>query len=349
MKLLLLYLLAVLLSLLFPDPEKPQAPATLPILDHGLTVHFLDVGQADCALLECNGEFMIVDGGNVEDGRMVVSYLKQMGVQTLTSVVCSHAHEDHVGGLPAVLAVFDAERVYAPVTEYSSDIFENFVRYTEKQGLSLTVPEPGDQFMLGSAIVTVLGPTRDYEDPNNTSIILKVTYGESDFLFTGDMETLAEHDMLDYWGDRIDWDIEVLKVGHHCSDTSSGYRFVYETRPEYGVISVGWDNPYGHPHAEPMSRLKDAGLLLFRTDKLGHVVAGTDGSEITFTWESPYAAPEDAIPADPAMAILYGNKKTAVFHAYSCTSLPAQHNRVEFADYDEAIAAGYKPCGGCMG
>lgn len=342
-------ILVAFMGILFPEAQ-PEAPKVqTPISGNGLTVHFIDVGQADCALLECDGEFMIIDGGNVEDGQMVVSYLNQMGVETLSSVVCTHAHEDHVGGLPAVLSVFDAETVYSPVTEYSSKVFGDFVKKTEAQGQSLTIPEPGDQFMLGTATVTVLGPTQEYEETNDTSIILKVTYGESDFLFTGDMEVAAENDMIDYWGDSFDWEMEVLKVGHHGSDTSSGYRFVYELSPTYGVISVGEGNSYGHPHEEPLSRLKDAGVVLFRTDLLGHVIARTDGEEITFTWENQNAAPEDAEPADPAQTRVYGNKKSKKFHAYDCKNLPGENNRVEFANYDEAVAEGYSPCGSCIG
>ena len=155
--------------------------------------------------------------------------------------------------------------------------------------------------------------------------------------------------MINHWGEDFDWNVELLKVGHHGSSTSSGYRFIYETNPAYGVISVGQDNEYGHPHEEPMSRLKDAGLLILRTDELGHVIATTDGSEISFTWENQNAAPADAEPADPAMKILYGNKKSKTFHAYDCKSLPGEGNRVELADYDTAIAQGYKPCSGCIG
>ena len=344
---LIVAVLYALFSSLFPG-EAPQAPqTTVPISGNGLTVHFIDVGQADCALLECDGEFMIVDGGNVEDGQMVVSYLKQMGVEKLSAVVCSHAHEDHVGGLPAVLSVFDAEAVYAPVSEYSSKVFSDFVKKTEAQGLSLTLPEPGDQFTLGSTSVTVLGPTQEYEETNDTSIILKVTYGESDFLFTGDMEVAAENDMLDHWDGRTDWNVEVLKVGHHGSDTSTGYRFLYEVNPTYGVISVGEDNSYGHPHEEPMSRLKDAGVVVLRTDLLGHVVARTDGSEITFTWENQSAQPEDAEPGEPM--VFYGNKKSGTFHAPDCKNLPGEANRVEFNNYNDAIEAGYTPCGSCIG
>jgi len=338
-------IIVALMGILFPE-EAPETPQVLtPISGNGLTVHFIDVGQADCALVECDGKYMIIDGGNVEDGQLVVSYLKQMGVETLEAVVCSHAHEDHVGGLPAVLSVFDAETVYSPVTEYSTKVYRDFV---EKAGI-ITVPAPGHQFTLGSATCTVLGPVQEYDDPNDTSIVLKVTYGDSDFLFTGDMEVTAENDMIDHWGEGFDWEVEVLKVGHHGSDTSSGYRFVYETNPTYGVISVGEDNDYGHPHEEPLSRLKDAGLVIFRTDHLGHVIAQTDGRDITFTWENQNAEPEDAEPADPAMKILYGNKKSKVFHAYDCKSLPGESNRVEFQDYDAAIAEGFKPCGSCIG
>ncbi len=337
-------ILCAILALLLPETPSVQTP----ISGNGMTVHFIDVGQADAILVEADGEYLLIDGGNVGDGQLVVSYLKQMGVTQLTAV-CTHAHEDHVGGLPAVLSVFDAKAVYAPVTEYSSKVFGDFVEKTEHQGLSLTVPSPGDQFTVGTATVTVLGPVAEYDNPNNTSIVLKVSYGQSDFLFTGDMEVAAENDMLDYWGSRMDWNAEVLKVGHHGSDTSSGYRFVYEVDPGYGVISVGEDNSYNHPNEEPLSRLKDAGVTVFRTDLLGHVIARTDGEEIVFTWENQSANPEDVEPADPAMTRVYGNKKSKKFHTYDCNNLPAEDNRVAFDTYDDAVAEGFTPCGSCIG
>ena len=344
-------LLMAALSLLFPKDEAPapapQPAETQPVSGNGLTIHFIDVGQADSILLECDGEFMIIDGGNIDDGQLVVSYLEQMGVETLSAVVCTHAHEDHVGGLPAVLSKFQAETVYSPVTTYSSRIFKNFISKVEDQGLSVTIPTPGDEFTLGSTHITVLGPVQEYDDPNDTSIVLKVSYGESDFLFTGDMEVTAERDMMDYWGEEINWDVEVLKVGHHGSNTSTGYRLLYYTDPEYGVISVGQGNEYGHPHEEPMSRLKDAEVILFRTDSLGHVIAKTDGSEIQFTWENQNAQPEDVEPGDGGPQF-FGNKKSKTFHAESCKSLPAENNRVDLADYGEAIAGGYTPCGSCI-
>ena len=312
----------------------------------GLTVQYIDVGQADCALLECDGEFLLIDGGNRDDSQLLVSFLEQQGVKELAAVVCSHAHEDHVGGLPAVLAVYPTKAVYAPTKTYSSNIFDKFVYYTDQQGLDITIPAPGDQFALGQAVVTVLGPVKSYAETNDTSIVLRVTYGETSFLFTGDMETDAENDMLDYWEGKVDWKADVLKVGHHCSNTSTGYRFLNEVNPVYGVISVGKGNDYGHPHKEPMSRLRQAGVTILRTDELGTIQAVSDGKEVTFTWQNQSAVPENA---EAAPQVFIGNRNSKVFHAPDCKNLPSEKNAVQFSAYQEAIDAGFTPCGSCLG
>ena len=318
------------------DEPVPQAK------EDNLAVHYIDVGQADCILLSCGGEFMLIDGGNMDDGRLVVSYLEQQGVQELKAVICTHAHEDHVGGLPAVLAVYPTRAVYSPTTTYASKYFDDFMRYVDQQRLTVTLPVPGDGFDLGGARVTILGPVKDYPDTNNTSIVTRVDYGETSFLFTGDMEQEAENDLIEA-GANLRCD--VLKVGHHGSNTSSGYRFLYEAEPEYGVISVGTGNTYGHPHEEPMSRLFHAGVTVFRTDYLGTVVARSDGAEITFTWDNQNAAPENAEYA----GTFIGNRNSLVFHAGDCSGLPSERNRVLFESYREAIEAGYTPCRSCLG
>ena len=338
----LLLLAALLLCGCVDVPGNTEGPG-----GDGLYVHFIDVGQADCALLECGGEYMLIDGGNRDDGQLVVSYLEQQGVEALSAVVCTHAHEDHVGGLPSVLAVYPTKAVYAPTRTYASKVFDDFVYYTDQQGLEITIPAPGDEWTLGEARITVLGPVQSYAETNNTSIVLRVDYGENALLFTGDMETEAENDMLDYWGSRVDWNVDVLKVGHHGSNTSTGYRFLYEAAPAYGVISVGAGNAYGHPHKEPMSRLRDAGVTVLRTDALGHVITVSDGKEITFTWANQSAQPENV---EPGEAVIYiGNKNSGKVHTPDCANLPAEKNRVEFDSYQAAIEAGYTPCGSCMG
>ncbi len=312
-----------------------------------LAVHFLDVGQADCMLLECGGKFLLIDGGNREDGQLVVSYLEQMGVEELEAVVCTHAHEDHVGGLPSVLAVYPTKAVYAPTRTYASNVFDDFVYYTDQQGLEITIPQPGDILNLGDTALTVLGPVESYAETNDTSIVLQAVYGDTSFLFTGDMEVAAENDMLDYWGSRVEWKSDVLKVGHHGSDTSTGHRFLYEVDPDYGVIPVGEGNKYGHPNEEPLSRLADAEVTVLRTDRLGHILAISDGSEVTFTWGNQNAAPEAVEPGEQTVYI--GNKNSKKFHSPDCSSLPKEENRVEFASYKEAEEAGYTPCGSCLG
>lgn len=338
----LLLALSLLLSGCVIEISVPQE--TVP--GEGLTIHFIDVGQADCALLACDGEYMLIDGGNRDNGQLVVSYLQQQGVEELKAVVCTHAHEDHVGGLPSVLAVYPTQAVYAPTNTYASKVFDSFLYYTDQQRLSVTIPAPGDELTLGGATLTVLGPVKSYPDANNTSIVLKAVYGNTSFLFTGDMETQAETDMLDYWEGRMDFDCDVLKVGHHGSSTSTSYRLLHEVTPAHGVISVGEGNDYGHPHKEPLSRLKQAGVVLLRTDQLGHVIAESDGETISFTWENQNAQPEDVIPADSRFI---GNKNSKKFHAPGCANLPTEKNQVIFDSYQAAIDAGYSPCGSCLG
>lgn len=343
-----LFALLLLLALVLGGCAYPAELEPTSADGDSLIVHFIDVDQADCALLECGGQYMLIDGGNRDDGQLVVSYLEQQGVEELEAVVCTHAHEDHVGGLPSVLAVYPTKAVYAPTKTYASKVFDDFLYYTDQQGLEVTLPVPGDTMTLGAAQVTVLGPVKTYAETNDTSIVLRLDFGQTSFLFTGDMEVAAENDMLDYWENRPGMpDADVLKVGHHGSNTSTGYRFLYEVSPEYGVISVGKDNSYGHPHAEPLSRLNQAGVVLLRTDELGTVVAVSDGQEVTFTWANQSAKPENAEPAQAEVYI--GNKNSQKFHSPDCANLPAEKNRVEFDSYQAAIEAGYTPCGSCLG
>ncbi len=328
-------------SLLDPVVTAPKNDYPTTQAD-ALTIHYIDVGQADCALVECGGEFMIIDGGNVDDSDLVVAYLEEQGVEQLHTVVCSHAHEDHVGGLSAVLAVYPTEQILSPTRTYSSRCFDDFMYYADQQDITVTIPSPRDSFRLGGAEVTVLGPVKSYPDPNNTSIVLKIEFGTTSFLFTGDMEVLAETDILDA---GMDVSADVLKVGHHGSSTSTGYRFLYEADPDYAVISVGADNTYGHPHRETIAILNDAEIPMFRTDELGTVIAVSDGSEILFTWEKTGSDPSNVEQADTSYI---GNKNSKKFHLPTCSGLPAEKNRVIFNSYSEAVAEGYSACSNCL-
>ena len=271
----LLLLLALLLT--FSGCDIPISDATPEI-----EIHFIDVGQADAALILCGGESMLIDGGNVADSSLIVAYLRDQDISELDYVVSTHAHEDHVGGLAGALAVFDVGAVFSPVDDYDTKAFTNFKKYATEQGLELTPPTVGDTLSLGGATVYFLGPVKDYDDPNDTSIVLLIEYEEIRFLFTGDATRESEGDILD---NGADVSATVLKVGHHGSYTSNSYRWIYEVQPEYAVISVGQDNSYGHPHREVMSRLRDAEVTVLRTDMQGHIVCYSDGQTVWFVTE----------------------------------------------------------------
>ncbi len=327
------------LCLLFAGCGPQQT--TAPTADDVLEVHYIDVGQADCIFLRCGDKTMLIDGGNVEDSDLVVSYLLEQDVTKLDLVVNTHAHEDHVGGLPGVLAVFEAGEVWCPVTEYSSSCFEDFVRYADQQYQELRLPTPGSTYELGEAEITVLGPVESYDETNDTSIVLRVDHGENSFLFTGDAEMAAEKDILEY---GMDVSATILKVGHHGSDTSTCYQWLREVSPRYAVIQVGEGNTYGHPHETVLSRLRDAGVTVYRTDLQGHIICTSDGKTVSFTTN------KNAPVTNPTEKVEYyiGNKNSKKLHLPSCSGVPKLENQVPFFSYDLAIAFGYAPCGVCL-
>ena len=242
-------------------------------------VHFIDVGQADAALILCDGKAMLIDGGNVADSSTLYTYLQKHNVSRLDYVIGTHAHEDHIGGIPGALNYASAGIVYCPVTTFTTTAFSNFVKAVQKQGLSITVPSRGTTFSLGSATCKILAVNTESE-PNNSSIVLRLTYGETSFLFTGDAEREVEQAILNR-GETLQ--STVLKVGHHGSKTSTSYVWLREIMPEYAVIPVGADNDYGHPTEEVLSRLRDAEVKTFRTDMQGDIVCVSDGKTVTVT------------------------------------------------------------------
>ena len=287
----LLPLLLILLLLCGCTVTPPESTAPAPQEDL-LIVHFIDVGQADCILLSCGGEYMLIDGGNTADGLTVRNYLQQAGVDQLDLMVATHPHEDHIGGLPTVLQDFPTEMIWSTEITYSNYTVRNFLDTAEKKNVPVVQPELGQTFLLGSAEVTVLGPVRtDYEDVNDLSLVLMVEFEDSRFLFTGDMEQLAEGHMLDHWGEDFNWSADVLKAGHHGSYSSSGYRLLREVAPTWAVISCGFQNEYGHPHESTLSRFRDAEVTLFRLDLMSTVVALSDGQQISFAWTNPGHVP----------------------------------------------------------
>jgi competence protein ComEC len=258
------------------DPEQPPATGET-------TISFIDVGQADSILLQSDGRAGLIDAGNNADGQLVIDYLKQHGVERLDFVIGTHPHEDHIGGLDAVIKAFPVARVYLPEVTTDTRSFEDLLLAIRDKQLTITPPDPGLQFTLGSATCTILGPLgKEYESLNDDSIILRVTCGETAFLFAGDAGSAAEQEQL---AAGTPLSAQVLKVGHHGSSSSSSAAFLAAVKPEWAVISVGADNTYGHPHHETMTRLANAGAKVYRTDESGTVVITSDGVDLEMQTE----------------------------------------------------------------
>lgn len=334
--------------------------------DSTFFIHYIDVGQADAALVQCDGEYMLIDGGNVEDSNLVYSVLERDNITNLDIVVGTHAHEDHIGGLSGALSYATADVVLCPVTENTTKAFNNFKDKAETQSTGLTVPEVGDSYELGSADVRILGVNAT-DDTNESSIILMVTYGETKFLFTGDAEYEAEQAVL---ATGADLSCDVLKVGHHGSDSSTSYVWLNAIMPEYAVISVGEGNSYQHPTDAVLSRLRDAEVTTYRTDLNGDIFAYSDGKTVTMNVAREVST-EDIFTAGSAMGeykptqnetvsedvstsveagVYILNTSSMKFHEETCSSAAkiSEHNREEHAGTrDSLIEQGYSPCGYC--
>ncbi|MDD2235188.1 MAG: ComEC/Rec2 family competence protein [Desulfitobacteriaceae bacterium] len=246
-----------------------------------LQVHYIDVGQADSILLKASdGTAVLIDAGNNPDGPDVVNYLKSQQVKELAAVIATHPHEDHIGGLDTIIKNFPVKAVYMPNASSTTKTFEEFIsavkasgakRIQAKAGVSLDVPGLTGRFLAPNG--------SGYEDLNNYSAVLRLTCGKITFLFTGDAEDISEKEML---SSGQDLKANVLKVGHHGSDTSTTNSFLKAVSPQYAIISVESGNDYGHPADSVLSSLSGAGIQVFRTDKNGTIVVTCDGESVTF-------------------------------------------------------------------
>lgn len=250
-----------------------------------MEVHFIDVGQADCILIESAGEYMLVDAGNNGDAKTIIDYLESERVSTLKYVVGTHPHEDHIGSLDTVINNFDVETVILPPKEHTSKTFEDVLDAIESNSLEITLPNVGDIYEIGDAAFTVLAPMddKDYGDElNNWSIGIKLINGNTSFVMCGDAEEEAEEDIIN---SGIDISANVLKLNHHGSNTSSSEKFLNSVNPEYAVICCETGNSYGHPHKETIEKLIQYGIKTFRIDEQGTIVAISDGETVTWSTE----------------------------------------------------------------
>lgn len=243
----------------------------------GLEVHYIDVGQADSILIKNGDHSMLIDAGNNEDGAYLVNYFKGLGITSFDYVVATHAHEDHIGGMDDIIENFDIDKFYMPDVITTTRTFEEMLDALETKNMKYTTPSIGDKILAGDTNSEVIYVGNDDKNLNNTSIVLKLNYGKTSFLFTGDIEKDVEMKMLDK-----NLKSDVLKVTHHGSNYGTSKEFLSKVEPIYAIISVGKDNRYNHPGIPTINRLNERKIKTYRTDESGTIIATTDGKDINF-------------------------------------------------------------------
>ena len=246
-------------------------------LNEELMVFFLDVGQADSILIKSQDEYMLIDAGNNEDGPKLVNYFNTLGIKEFKYLVGTHAHEDHIGGMDNIINNYKIKNFYMPDVETTTQTFVEVLDALEKKKIVFKTPKIGTKLKLGDSIIDVLYVGTSKEDLNDTSIVLKLTYKDVSFLFTGDATNNVEREIL-----NKDLESTVLKVGHHGSKYSSSASFLNKVRPKYAIISCGNNNDYGHPHDVVIKKLKRLNSTILQTNKLGTIIAMSDGTNLEF-------------------------------------------------------------------
>ena len=321
--------------------------------DGSLRIHFIDVGQGDSTFIELpNGQTMLIDAGEIDQGDKVVAYIYEHGYDTINYVVATHAHSDHIGGLPYVLDNFNVDAVIMTSDKSDTQIFTHLFTAIYLNGADLRYVLAGDVLIKeDQLLVEVVAPKDLFDnDHNNNSVVIKLTYGNNKFLFAGDAEKAEEAAI------RTNIKCDLLKVGHHGGKTSSSYNFLKKVNPKFAIISCGLDNKYGHPTNAVLNRLKKRKIKLFRTDLQGTIIVESDGNTISID-KTPFDYTQNTTTPsavsdnnDPSQEITYVlNVKTQRIHYPWCPSVEEtkSKNKKYTTDYNAAIEEGFKPCGRC--
>lgn len=324
-----------------------------------LEVYFIDVGQGDSVLVVCDNEAMLIDGGTSQYSRKIYSFLKEHGIEHLKYIVATHPHEDHVGGLSAALSYADCDELLTPVETSDNTYYQKLIQKAEDQLVTVTVSKDGDTYSLGEAGIQVLGPTDELpDDVNNNSLVFRMDYKDTSFLFTGDAEQLEEQLLLYNHYDELN--VDVVKVAHHGSYNSASSAWFKAVQPKYAIVSCGSGNSYGHPHEMTLNYLKEYVDDLYRTDLQGTIKCITDGYHISFETEKEttidvFTPGEEIVPTSSPIVTSENttfilNTSSGIFHKIDCDAVSKMNekNREDVTDTKEdLIAQGYTPCGYC--
>lgn len=240
-------------------------------------IYFIDVGEADSILVKDKDQFSLIDTGNNEDGPKLVNYFKELGITKFKYLIGTHPHEDHIGGMDDVIRNFDVEHIYMPDVQTDYKTNTEIVDLIKSKNMTIETPEIDSTFTMNDSIFNVLWISNSEEEINDDSIVLKLNYKNTSYVFTGDATKNVELKILDK-----DLKCDVLKLGHHGSSDASSAQFLEKIKPLYGVISVGKNNEYGHPHDITLKKLNYLNSKIYRTDLDGTIVLTSDGENIMF-------------------------------------------------------------------
>lgn len=242
-------------------------------------IQFIDVGEADCILINNNKQYALIDAGNNKDGKKLVSYFKSIGIEKFQYVIGTHAHEDHIGGMDNIIRNFEIKHFYMPNVEVDMITYQEIKKELQKKNILYETPKLDNTLTLSNAKIKVLSIGDDKEDINSTSIVLKVTYQNTSYLLMADATSDVEQKILNK---NIQSDL--IKIGHHGSNHSSSATFLNKVKPKYAIISVGTPNDYGFPKKVTLDKLERIGANILRTDELGTIIASSDGNNIYFNY-----------------------------------------------------------------
>ena len=233
-------------------------------------IHFINTGNSDAILIENEGRFAMIDTGNTDDDATVKSYLQNQGVETIDYLILTHFHADHIGSADTVIADFDVKTTLVPNGDATTQVYQDYIHALSNKGLQPSVPLEGATFELGSATLTLYNTAGGNSNENNNSLIVLYENGDDRAVFMGDAEAEVESKLSI-------GDVDLLKVGHHGSNTSSSASFIHQIQPEYAVILVGQPNQYGHPSQETLDLFKSKDIPVYRTDEQGDIVFTSTG------------------------------------------------------------------------
>ncbi len=247
-----------------------------------LTVHYIDIGQGDSEMIVApNGDVMLIDAGPNSSEEKLCEYIKLCGIKNIKYLVLTHPHEDHIGGADKVINNFIVENVIMPDVTSGTSTYKRTLEAIDKQGCELIIASLNDEYKLDTAVFTILGPIEtDPSDLNNCSIVLRLDFGKTSFMFTGDAEEKSEELMLSHFKSSV-FNTDVIKIGHHGSSTSTSEDFLTAVSPSIGIISCGTSNEYGHPHSEVTKRLDNMDIKYYRTDTFGTIKITSDGESLS--------------------------------------------------------------------